>query len=104
MSEKCSEYQTKVDGSFDFSVPLNADAIPLNISKLLIHAVAVDHPANETSKMLQPSKNLDVILTHSNLTSALTVASVGQSKLKCSENAITVYYSAKPGKKIRMSI
>ena len=97
MAEKCSDYVTKADGSFDFSVPLNSDSIPKNISKLIVHVVAIEHPANETSKMQQPSGKLEVSLTHSNLTSALTVASVGQSKLKCGENSITAYYSAKPG-------
>jgi hypothetical protein len=64
---------TDADGSFDFAVPLNADALPRNITKLLVHAVAVDFPANETSKMKQPFNKLHVGLTHSNLTSALTV-------------------------------
>jgi hypothetical protein len=98
LTEKCSNYETKADGSFDFSIPLNADNIPKNISKLIVNAVAIDHPANETSKMKQPSQKLEVSLTHSNLTAALTVASVGQSKLKCGENSITAFYSAKIGK------
>ena len=98
LTEKCSDYVTKADGSFDFSVPINSDSIPKNISKLIVQAIAVDHRANETSKMQQPSSKLQVSLTHSNLTSALTVARVGQSKLKCGENSITAYYSAKPGK------
>ena len=89
---------TNSDGLLSFSVPLNSDTIPQNISKLLFHAVAVDFPANETSKMMQPFNKLNVALTHSNLTSALAVQSVGQSTLKCDANSVVVYYSAKPGK------
>ena len=93
----CKDYVTKSDGSFDFSVPLNSDAIPQNVTKLLVHAAAVDFPGNETTKMQQPFNKLNVGLTHSNLTSALTVQSVGQESLKCGPNSIVTYYSALPG-------
>jgi hypothetical protein len=64
---------TKSDGSFDFSVPLNGDAIPSNVTKLLMDVTAVDFPGNETTKMQQPYNKLHVGLTHNNLTSGLTV-------------------------------
>ena len=68
-----------------------------NLSRLSFQAIAVDHPANETSKMQQPFNKLKVSLTHSNLTSALTIQSIEQPKLKCDDNSIVAYYSAKPG-------
>ncbi len=68
-----------------------------NLSRLSFHAIAVDHPANETSKMQQPFNKLKVSLTHSNLSSALTIQSIGQPKLQCDDNSIVAYYSAKPG-------
>ncbi len=96
-TEICSNYVTNSDGDLSFSVALNSESIPQNVSKLLFHAIATDFPANETSKMQQPSNKLNVALTHSNLTSALAVQSVGQSSLKCGPNSIAAYYSAKPG-------
>jgi hypothetical protein len=96
-TEICSNYVTNSDGDLSFSVALNSESIPQNVSKLLFHAIATDFPANDTSKMQQPSNKLNVALTHSNLTSALAVQSVGQSSLKCGPNSIAAYYSAKPG-------
>jgi hypothetical protein len=96
-TEICSNYVTNSDGDLSFSVALNSESIPQNVSKLLFHAIATDFPANDTSKMQQPSNKLNVALTHSNLTSALAVHSVGQSSLKCGPNSIAAYYSAKPG-------
>ncbi len=96
-SETCSNYVTNPEGLLSFSVPLNSESIPQNISKLLFRAIALDFPANETSKMQQPSNKLHVALTKSNLTSALAIQSARQPTVECGENSIATYYTAKPG-------
>lgn len=96
-SETCSNYVTNSEGLLSFSVPLKSESIPQNISKLLFRAIALDFPANETSKMQQPSNKLHVALTKSNLTSALAIQSARQPTVECGENSIATYYTAKPG-------
>ena len=97
-AEKCENVTTKADGSIDFSV--NLHGIAENVTKLSIQATAVNHPANETSGIKQPVETFEVVLSHSNATSAITVKDKTLGKLGCMENEIPVYFSVKPATKL----
>ena len=64
--ESCQKLSTQSDGSLKLAIPLYD--VPENVTKLSLKVTAVDHLANETTLMKQPSITHDVALTHSNTT------------------------------------
>eukprot|EP00090_Calanus_glacialis_P012233 TRINITY_DN20713_c0_g1_i4.p1 TRINITY_DN20713_c0_g1~~TRINITY_DN20713_c0_g1_i4.p1 ORF type:complete len:1703 (-),score=467.37 TRINITY_DN20713_c0_g1_i4:343-5451(-) len=95
-SSKCHQVRSE-NGKIKFYVPMNN--IPKDVTKLSIKATAINHPANETTKMKQPMRKLDVSLTHTTADLTLSVKEKQRSKISCGEDfKAKVYFSSKPSK------
>merc|ERR1712106_216596 len=92
-SSKCHQLRS-VGGKIKFYVPMNN--IPKDVAKLSIKATAINHPSNETTKMKQPVRKLDVSLTHAKSDLTLSVKEKQRSKISCGEDLkAKVYFSSK---------
>ena len=70
--------------------------IPEDITKLSIKATAVNHPANETTKMKQPTMKLDVSLTHTKANLSISIKEKERSEISCNEDfKAKVYFSSR---------
>lgn len=100
--EACSNHTTDANGKVKFAVPLYE--LPANVTKMGVHVIAVNHPTNHTTGIYQPRKKLEVSLTHSNTSSALTVYEESITpKLTCGKNEIKVYFSAVPNSNVELN-
>jgi len=96
-SSKCHQLKSE-NGKIKFYVPMNN--IPEDVTKLSIKATAINHPANETTKMKQPVRKLDISLTHTKAELTLSVKEKQRSELSCGQDfKAKVYFSSKPDEK-----
>ena len=94
-SSKCHQLRS-VGGKIKFYVPMNN--IPKDVAKLSIKATAINHPSNETTKMKQPLRKLDVTLTHPEADLSISVKEKERSKISCEEDfKAKIHFSSKPG-------
>jgi alpha-2-macroglobulin len=91
-------YQLKSEkGKIQFYVPMNN--IPNDVKILNIKATAINHLANETTKMKQPIRKIDVSLTHTNVDLSISIKEKQRSKISCGEDFKTiVYFASQPDK------
>ena len=66
-----------------FHVPMND--IPEEVTKFSIKATAINHQANETTKMKQPTRKLDMSLNHTKANLTLAVKEKQRSKISCDQ-------------------
>jgi len=93
-SSRCHQMRS-IDGKIQFYVPMTD--IPTDVTKLSIKATATNHPTNETTKMKQPIRKLDVVLTHTEADFAINMKEKERSALTCGEEyRAKVFFSSQP--------
>ena len=98
----CVEQRVKEDGTLSFAVPIYD--VPRNVTKLSIKVKSLDAPANATIGILQPKAELNVALTHSNATSALTILEEEDAaSMGCGTNEVSVFLAAESGSSVDIS-
>eukprot|EP00095_Tigriopus_kingsejongensis_P009746 maker-scaffold1177_size57108-snap-gene-0.11 protein:Tk09746 transcript:maker-scaffold1177_size57108-snap-gene-0.11-mRNA-1 annotation:"alpha-2-macroglobiln splicing variant 1 precursor" len=100
--QSCSNLTTDSNGKVKISVPIYD--IPSNITKLSIQVASLDHPTNETRGIVQPKGKLDVLLSHSNSTNALTISENEiNPTITCGKNEIKIYFAGTPDTKLELN-
>jgi len=94
-SSHCHQMRS-YNGKIQFYVPMSD--IPKDVTKLNIKATATNHLANDTSKMKQPIRKLDVSLTHTDSDFVINMKEKERSPLSCGEEfKAKIFFSSQLG-------
>ena len=101
-TEICTDSTTDDQGMIKYAVNFENLDLPKNVTKLSIEFKAIDHPANKTTEMEQPSLSHGVTLTHTSAKAAIVIQPESN-KLECSENKVTAFVTGPAGSVIELS-